>query len=49
VVAAALTPSKRDLVVWGRVPAHEGDRHSFAFFSAHVGPAAGRGGRGAVR
>lgn len=36
VVAASMTPSMRDLVVWARVAAQEGDPHSFAFFSAHV-------------
>lgn len=36
VVAAGMTPSLRDLVVWIRIAAQEGDPHSFGFFSAHV-------------
>ena len=36
VVAAALSPSQRDLVVWFRAPPHEGDADSFGFFTAHV-------------
>ncbi|KAF5835940.1 hypothetical protein DUNSADRAFT_6650 [Dunaliella salina] len=36
VVAAGMTPSMRDLVIWARVAAQEADPHSFAFFSAHV-------------
>jgi hypothetical protein len=36
VVAARLTPSQRDLVVWGWVPPHAGDPDSFAFFTATV-------------
>ncbi len=35
-VAAELTPSRRDLVVWCHVAPQAGDFDSFGYFSVHV-------------